>query len=565
MKNYVPTETRNSQFNDPNDDETHLIIQWNITVDTSGSYRFEIISRQNSVLSKFHRPIIFRIDNGPMLTFDHICQRRFVHLSNTCTHTIVLTTFASSIDESICGIDVRLAYCDCNDCPQTLLLTSGQSISNDCEFQSSPSKRYTFQFKSTSGDVLLRDNHHPNQMVIWKAAWNQKQRSLSGSSHFQLVMQGDGNLLLRQHCDNEEKTKPPHVVWKTMTQGNPGAHLVLNDAGQLLVVDPNTSNGCCSPLYFDGIPSTTQHYQDMQRRCQNDDDHYRLLLSGPVQRQQQEATNRVYSSQFPLRGIFYYPWYPTTWTVDKTHAAHFIPKLGKYDSGHLHTIETHVQQLDYAHIDLAISSWWGPDTNADRARLLTLMDVSYRLTRGRVKWCVYVEPQTGDDSVEGLIQKLDYLNLWYTSHPSWLHIDTKPVVFVYNLQSDCLTSQRWVQACAGRWYLVLKWFGGWKDCQYQPQSWHQYGPSQPWHYGRNHFVNISPGFWQAREAKPRLERLDKTTWYDNVRKMVAMKDVKWHLITSFNEAGEGTLIEATAEWDSDSGFGFYLDALHKIY
>jgi Glycosyl hydrolase family 99 len=149
------------------------------------------------------------------------------------------------------------------------------------------------------------------------------------------------------------------------------------------------------------------------------------------------------ASVFPLRGMFYYPWYPTTWTIDKTHTAHFIPKLGKYDSGHLHTIENHVHQLEYGRINFAISSWWGPDTKADCARLLTIMDVSYRLTKGRLKWCVYFEPQYGDNTVEGLQEKLRYLQKWYTSHPSWLRMgdDNKPVLFVYNLQSVCGTSQ----------------------------------------------------------------------------------------------------------------------------
>ena len=138
---------------------------------------------------------------------------------------------------------------------------------------------------------------------------------------------------------------------------------------------------------------------------------------------------------------------------------------------------------------------------------------------------------------------------------------------MYNLKSDCSTSKKWAQACRDEnFYVVLKWFGGWKQCEYQPQSWHQYGPSNPWHHGKGEFVNISPGFWQAREEKPRLDRLTKDEWCESVRKMAAIKDVKWHLVTSFNEACEGTLIEATKEWDTEkggSGMGYFLDALHE--
>ena len=178
--------------------------------------------------------------------------------------------------------------------------------------------------------------------------------------------------------------------------------------------------------------------------------------------------------------------------------AHYIPKLGRYDSGHLLTIANHVQQLDYANIRLGISSWWGPDQKSDRARLLLMMDISLRITEGRLKWCVYFEPQKGDDSVEGIRKKLQYLKHWFVDHPSYARISSadgnninnnnnKPVIFVYNLKSNCETSKRWMIAANNEWHVVLKLFSGWKDCQYQPSSWHQYGPSTPFQYQKEQF------------------------------------------------------------------------------
>ena len=41
-------------------------------------------------------------------------------------------------------------------------------------------------------------------------------------------------------------------------------------------------------------------------------------------------------------------------------------------------------------------------------------------------------------------------------------------------------------------------------------------------------------------------------------------DAAWQLLTTFNEWGEGTAAEGASEWSSDSGYGFYLDALHEI-
>mmetsp|Transcript_8397 Transcript_8397/g.8248 ORF Transcript_8397/g.8248 Transcript_8397/m.8248 type:complete len:84 (-) Transcript_8397:106-357(-) len=60
------------------------------------------------------------------------------------------------------------------------------------------------------------------------------------------------------------------------------------------------------------------------------------------------------------------------------------------------------------------------------------------------------------------------------------------------------------------------------------------------------------------------------TGLDHYRQMVSSSyqqhKTKWHLITSFNESGKGTLIESsTDELQSRSGMGYYLDALHHNY
>jgi len=123
-----------------------------------------------------------------------------------------------------------------------------------------------------------------------------------------------------------------------------------------------------------------------------------------------------------------------------------------------------------------------------------------------------------------------------------------------------------MEAANGEWYVCLKWFSGWNKCPHQPQSWLQYGPAKPYHYGKDHFVNLSPGFWQAKEDTPRWERLTFDQWTTNVHQMTSQRDVTWHLITSFNEAGEGTLIEPCETWDTtDTGMGYYLDVLHDIH
>jgi hypothetical protein len=37
----------------------------------------------------------------------------------------------------------------------------------------------------------------------------------------------------------------------------------------------------------------------------------------------------------------------------------------------------------------------------------------------------------------------------------------------------------------------------------------------------------------------------------------------WQLVTTFSEWGEGTSVEDATEWQSTSGYGGYLDALHN--
>jgi Calcineurin-like phosphoesterase len=59
----------------------------------------------------------------------------------------------------------------------------------------------------------------------------------------------------------------------------------------------------------------------------------------------------------------------------------------------------------------------------------------------------------------------------------------------------------------------------------------------------------------------RLAR-DVTRWNQNVRDMIA-SGAQWQLVTTFNEWGEGTSVESATEWQSASGHGAYLDALHS--
>jgi hypothetical protein len=261
---------------------------------------------------------------------------------------------------------------------------------------------------------------------------------------------------------------------------------------------------------------------------------------------------------FPIRAAFFYPWYPETWTVNGTYT-HYHPALGYYSSVDQSVIASQIRALEYAKIQAAISSWWGPGTRSD-TRLPLLLSA----TAGHpLRWAIYYENEsTGDPSASQIAYDLQYVESHYGSDPSYLRVGGRPVVFVYADAVDgCGMVDRWRKGnAAANAYVVLKVFNGYRLCAGQPDSWHQYGPASAASNQAGYSYSISPGFWRADEASPRLAR-DLVRWRQNVRDMVA-SSAPWQLVTTFNEWGEGTAVEDASEWETTSGFGAYLDALH---
>ena len=283
--------------------------------------------------------------------------------------------------------------------------------------------------------------------------------------------------------------------------------------------------------------------------------------------------------QFPLRGIFYYAWYPNTWKPNGYHVQ-YNPTIGYYTSTDMPTIRHHITELDYANIDVAIASWWGLD-NDNRIPRDTAIDRCMTETDGRnangesdLKWAIYYELEASyNEPMDTVKADLEYLMERYVKrHSCYAHINGKPVIFVYTRGSEDNTVEfmkKWADAVDDKWFYVLKVFGGYKDMPYQPSSWHQYGPSTRMHKHEDSSrklvcINISPGFKHADPNKDAfLERATQQEWTDLVKEMVDSK-VDWQLITSYNEWGEGTAIESAAEWQTESGYGMYQDVLHNF-
>jgi hypothetical protein len=258
----------------------------------------------------------------------------------------------------------------------------------------------------------------------------------------------------------------------------------------------------------------------------------------------------------PIKAAFYYPWFPETRNANDVYA----PSLGPYDSSNRTILAAHVSEAKYGGLDAFISSWWGPGTKTD-ARLPLLLDAAKAQD---FHIAPYYEPEgTTDPTVDKIQQDLVRLKALADQYgDTWLRVNGKPVLFVYNANDlTCAISDKWKQA-APDWYLNLKVFAGYRNCPAQPDSWHQYAPTTALDKQLPYAATVSPGYWLHGTAAPRLAR-DPARFVQNVADWKAT-GAQWQLLTTFNEEGEGSAVEPMTQWESPSGFGTYLDILHGV-
>jgi len=267
---------------------------------------------------------------------------------------------------------------------------------------------------------------------------------------------------------------------------------------------------------------------------------------------------------FPIRGTFYYAWYPEAWSRRSVFPySRFQPSLDFYDAGDARVARAHVDAMRYAHFHAGIYSWWGPIG-------YPMTDVRFwrYLAAARTtpfRWAIYYEREGYETpSVEKIRSDLEYVRDMYAVKPAYLKIDGRFVVFVYGGADDTCesTSQRWRLANTVGAYIVLKAFDGYLSCAVQPEGWHQYSAALGQYSLAPDSFMISPGFDEPSEPAVRLSR-DLTRWRDDVTAMVA-SGARWQLVLSFNEWPEGTSVESAREWATPSGFGAYLDVLHEL-
>lgn len=230
---------------------------------------------------------------------------------------------------------------------------------------------------------------------------------------------------------------------------------------------------------------------------------------------------------FPIRAAFFYPWFPRNWTQLGLYPfTRFHPTLGFYETTAPSAVRSQLTALSYGNFDAALYSWWGQGSEED-SRFSLFLDASRETS---FRWAVYYEPEAyGKPTVAQLQSDLRYIRDQYAEKPAYLRVDNRPVIFVYGDES-CDRAAAWEQANVIDAYLVLKVFPGYQSCPAQPDGWHQYGPAvSEANFAPDSFT-ISPGFWQATEAAPRLQR--DLTQFDTAVHDMLISSANFQLVTT---------------------------------
>ncbi|MEZ0345291.1 MAG: endo-1,3-alpha-glucanase family glycosylhydrolase [Infirmifilum sp.] len=147
---------------------------------------------------------------------------------------------------------------------------------------------------------------------------------------------------------------------------------------------------------------------------------------------------------------FYYPWYanPQGASMKELHwervsfneigSATDYPLLGPYDSWDLRVVRSHIRMAKAAGVDGFLVSFWGPGTFMDQA-FSWILDVAAEEGFNVTIYYESVRELTADQ----IASELSYVLKKYSSHPAFLRVEGKPVIFVYAVGAYGRTPEFW--------------------------------------------------------------------------------------------------------------------------
>ncbi len=248
----------------------------------------------------------------------------------------------------------------------------------------------------------------------------------------------------------------------------------------------------------------------------------------------------------PLRAVMYRIDFPEQWAKD----AGTPLELGRYDNNSgMPALGEHLKQLKYARQSIGVVRWnpsWTPRMEA----LLTASD-----GQSDVRWAVEDTLEFDSSSTDGakIAPRLALIAALAT-HPSYLKIDGRFVVFAKTKHNHCDTPARWAAGNdAGAFLLIGVDPADPLSCSDPQWRWYQVVE------GVSYFA--LPGHSAVANPSTDAGTRDPEAFRAAVKKMVSSQ-ARVQLINSFNDWAGGSASESSLEFQTDSGFGAFLDVLH---
>lgn len=267
----------------------------------------------------------------------------------------------------------------------------------------------------------------------------------------------------------------------------------------------------------------------------------------------------------------------------------FRPLAGFYDSDDPEIVRWHIRLAKAAGIEAFLVDWWGPG-GWQRVPGLTLRafeDVILPIAEEeQFKVALLDEPVQFRPLDESKKWVAEYLAK-YKDHPAYLHIDGKPVYYVYQIPFDPGTTpgefvelRTYVEERVGPVYWFFDAISNENHRLHIPQRWletpginafsmygtfsifsaHEYEQlieryrkvvTQAHEAGRKMCLPVHPGHDNLREGNPKhyqMPRRDGQTFKDYLR-AATDAEADYIMVTSFNEWPESTIIEPSSSWE----------------